>query len=112
MKVMEKPHSENRQRFISHRLMLAIALSFSLTACNAIEPGSATAPSAPVSATSSSKPKKLEVCARLTKCEVEKLLGQTVEVANSSRLTEGTETTAATSQCSYKTAAAQTVELF
>ncbi len=112
MKVMEKPHSENRQWFIGLRFMLTLALSFSLTACNAIAPGSATAPSVPASTTASSKPKKLEACALLAKVEVEKILGQPVEAANPGRLTEGTETTAAASQCLYKTASAQTVELF
>ena len=55
---------------------------------------------------------KLDACEALPKAEVEKVIGETVKSANLSRVTEGTESTAAFSQCTYTTDSGNSVEFF
>lgn len=91
-----------------------IAVSLVLTACKASEdlkPRSSGAAntSAPGSAPKSNR---VDACALLSKVDVEKIIGQSVNSADLSRATEGTGTMAAFSQCSYQTSSGQTIELF
>lgn len=54
----------------------------------------------------------LNACGILPKAEVERILGQVVTSANLSRAAEGSNTTAALSECTYQTANGQTIEFF
>lgn len=54
----------------------------------------------------------LNACGVLPKAEVERILGQVVTSANLSRAAEGTNTTAALSECTYQIADGQTIEFF
>jgi hypothetical protein len=95
--------------------IVTLSLAVGLTACTPAPNANAkatAAPNAAASTTPTPKSNQLDACALLPKAEVEKILGQTITAADTGRAMAGTETTAATSQCSYKTAAAQTVELF
>jgi hypothetical protein len=112
MRLIKKQNSENCQQFNAFWFILIMVLGSLLTACNAIENGNPTTPGATAPATQPSKSNKLAACALLSKTEVEKILGQTVESVGASRMTEGTDATAAASQCSYRTTSAQTVEFF
>ena len=115
MKRREGLNQENRWRFTAIILIVTLIFSLSVAACSTAEKANAkatTATNTGASETKSSKSNKLDACALLSKAEAEKILGQTVTSADSGRVMEGTETTAAFSQCSYKTASAQTVELF
>jgi hypothetical protein len=56
--------------------------------------------------------KKLDACEVLPKADVEKVIGEMVKSANLSRVTEGTEATAAFSQCTYTTDSGNSVEFF
>jgi hypothetical protein len=115
MKRRERLNQENRRPFTVIILIVTLSFSLSLAACTTAENANAkatTAPNASASATKSPKANQLDACALLSKAEVEKILAQSVTSADSGRVMAGTETTAATSQCAYKTGPAQTVELF
>jgi hypothetical protein len=112
MRLRKKQNPENRQRFTAFWFIWIVVLSSFLAACNAIESGNPTTPGAAATAAQPSKSNKLDACALLAKTGVEKVLGQTVESTSASRLAEGTDQTAAASQCSYRTTSAQTVEFF
>jgi cytoskeletal protein RodZ len=115
MKSRERLNQQNRRPFTVIIVIVTLIFSLSLAACTTAEKANAkatTAPNASAAATKSPKTNKLDACALISKAEVEKTLKETITSADSGRLTEGTETTAATSQCSYKTGAAQTVDLF
>jgi hypothetical protein len=55
---------------------------------------------------------KLDACEVLPKTEVEKIIGDGIKSANLSRVTEGTQATAAFSQCTYTANGGQIVEFF
>jgi hypothetical protein len=111
--MMSKRNTKNHQRFIAVWFILTVALGAFLTACTSTENASATSATSKAALPAQpSKSNKLDACALLSKANVEKVLGQAIESVNASRVSEGTDATAAASQCSYKIAAAQTVEFF
>jgi hypothetical protein len=115
MKIRNKQNQQNRRLFLVSITSIICIFTLLLTACNSAEKGASRGTAAPTSVSSESKsktPNRLDACALATRAEVEKILGQSVTSADSGRVMEGTETTAATSQCSYQTASAQTIELF
>jgi len=79
------------------------------------ETNSSTTASTTENKTQAPKPaqaKRLDACETLAKGEVERVIGETVKSADLSRVTEGTDSTAAFSQCTYKTASGRTIEFF
>jgi hypothetical protein len=115
MKRRERRYQENRWWLTIITFIVTLILALPLTGCSTAQNANAKTPAAPsaaASTTPSPKSNQFDACALLSKAEVEKILGQMISSADSGRVMEGTETTAAFSQCSYKTASAQTVELF
>ena len=73
---------------------------------------SAAAPPSSPRNESAAKSNRLDACRVLPKAEAERILGRTVKSAELSRVAEGTEATAAFSQCTYQTTGGQIVEFF
>jgi hypothetical protein len=110
---------------LDRRFLLAVmaVCFYLLTACTGqttspntkTETNSSTTASSPENKTQPPKPapaKRLDACEVLPKGEVETVIGEAVKSADLSRVTEGTESTAAFSQCTYKTASGRTIEFF
>jgi hypothetical protein len=115
MKIRKRQNQENRWRLTISFAVVTYIFSLSLSACKLAENANPKLTGAPNSTSSESKLKKsgrLDACVLLAKAEVEKILGQVITYTNSGRVMEGNETTAATSECSYQTISAQTIELF
>src|SRR5689334_2316861 len=115
MERIKRLNQENRRGFTVIMVIVTLMITVPLTACTSPQNANAKVNAAPdrtASTTQSPKSNRLDACALLSKAEVETILGQTITSADSGRLMEGTANSAATSQCSYKTAAAQIVELF
>jgi hypothetical protein len=115
MKRQRRQNQEKCYLLVTSVASVMCIFTLLLTACKSTENADSRLAGAPTSASSETRLKtsgKLDVCALVTKAEVEKILGQSATSADSGRVTEGTETTTATSQCSYKAVSAQTIELF
>ena len=114
MKRSERPKNKYRRYLTAILLSAGLALGSSLLACTSTKDADARAGAAKPGASEPRSPKlnRLDACALLSKAEVEQTLKQSVTSVDPERASEGSADTAASSQCSYKTVASQTVELF